>query len=337
MSLTQHSLKGMNPEIKPLAHQVAGHRPKVPSATKAFYQAPNGTILKHVRTALRLHRELKFYRLIFEDENTDPILKDLRNFLPKYLGTIQLDLFPDEYFIHLKDITHSFNKACIADVKIGRQTYHPTASPEKIAYEKLKYPKLPHIGFRIGFRVYRPCAEMYEFHDHKNLLSLENSEILEKGVGSYFNLPEKLRKDAILAILGELKELHNWFELQRNFAFYATSLLCVYDGNKTCEFHQSQVHGSSNGSLLNKKSEVHPPCPNCTNDKSSECNKCCTNLLTNGHNPCSSESTLPPSDGCVQVKMIDFNHVYTTTERDDNYLFGLNNFMKYLEKLLTDY
>lgn len=337
MSLHEENLEGLPPGIEPLAHQVAGHRPKVPSEIKAFYQAPNGTILKRMRTPRRPHRELEFYRLVFEDESTDPILKELKNFLPKYLGTFQIDLFPDEYFIQLGDVTHSFDRPCIADIKIGRHTYHPTATPEKIEYEKLKYPKLPYIGFRIGFRVYRPCSEVYEFHDHKNLLNLENAEILEKGLGSYFNLPEKLRKDAILAILAELKEIRHWFELQRTLSFYATSLLCVYEGNRPCELHHSHVHGSheSNNTVGNKIADVQP-CLHSTNNVSKECNKCCTNLMTNGYSWLS-QSSLPPNDGCVQVKMIDFNHVYSTTERDDNYLFGLDNFMKSLEKLLSDY
>ena len=51
-------------------------------------------------------------------------------------------------------MTHKFNKPCIMDVKIGRKSYDPFASSEKIQQQVSKYPLMEDIGFLVlGMRV----------------------------------------------------------------------------------------------------------------------------------------------------------------------------------------
>lgn len=51
-------------------------------------------------------------------------------------------------------MTHKFNKPCIMDVKIGRKSYDPFASSEKIQQQVSKYPLMEEIGFLVlGMRV----------------------------------------------------------------------------------------------------------------------------------------------------------------------------------------
>ena len=57
-------------------------------------------------------------------------------------------------YVRMKDVSHKFRNPCISDIKMGRITYDPDASPEKILKEKSKYPPLEKIGFQIrGARV----------------------------------------------------------------------------------------------------------------------------------------------------------------------------------------
>jgi hypothetical protein len=57
-------------------------------------------------------------------------------------------------FMQLEDVTAKFRYPCVTDIKIGAQTHDPTASQEKIAYEKRKCPQAAQIGFRLlGMKV----------------------------------------------------------------------------------------------------------------------------------------------------------------------------------------
>lgn len=59
-------------------------------------------------------------------------------------------------FIKLADITHGMAEPCIIDIKIGKRTWDPLASPEKIQAEEQKYQACKkNLGFCIpGFQVY---------------------------------------------------------------------------------------------------------------------------------------------------------------------------------------
>lgn len=140
---------------------------------------------------------------------------------------------------------------------------------------------------------------------------------LYPGIGEYFNLSEGLRKDAVFAILLELTDIKNWFENQRRFAFYSSSLLCIYEGLWPCKHHLAAV------------SRLHPSNRSIVNGDNSDC--CTTTNIED-----LLQSSYGRKDSCVKVKMIDFSHVYTTCERDNNYLTGLDSLINYLKRLLTE-
>lgn len=57
-------------------------------------------------------------------------------------------------FLQLEDITCPFQSPAIMDIKVGRVTFDPEASPEKRNSEKRKYPLQENLGFRLlGYRV----------------------------------------------------------------------------------------------------------------------------------------------------------------------------------------
>ena len=57
-------------------------------------------------------------------------------------------------FLHLDNFNAAYRKPCIMDIKMGKTTSDPDATPEKIACEKAKGPLREIIGFQIcGIRV----------------------------------------------------------------------------------------------------------------------------------------------------------------------------------------
>ncbi|GAB1608478.1 inositol polyphosphate multikinase-like [Argonauta hians] len=299
------------PGMAPLDHQIAGHLMQTMQKNAIAFLKPNKeTLLKLMQLPPRGQCELKFYQTLFDDQaGSDSVLKRLREFLPKFYGTWKLDIFPDETYIHLEDLTIWFNKPCIADIKIGSQTYSPNATYEKIQYEKVKSQFSKLIGFKMGFRVYRPSTDTFYFACRKTLLQMDQFRMLREGIGEYFNLSESLRKDAIFAILLELMDIKAWFESQRKYAFYSSSLLCIYEGIRPCNEHllavSNHLSKNNNGSSTTSIED----------------------FLSNTH----------VRHACVKVKMIDFGHVFTTCERDDNYISGLDNLINYLKILLLEF
>ncbi|XP_058154860.1 inositol polyphosphate multikinase isoform X4 [Dasypus novemcinctus] len=114
----------------PLSHQVAGHmygKDKV-----GILQHPDGTVLKQLQPPPRGPRELEFYNMVYAADCSDNVLLELRKYLPKYYGIWSPPTAPNDLYLKLEDVTHKFNKPCIMDVKIGQKSYDPFASSEKI-------------------------------------------------------------------------------------------------------------------------------------------------------------------------------------------------------------
>lgn len=98
-------------------------------------------MLKHknnvLKTITKQHcgeREIAFYEEL--EQTKDPILIELKDFVPKYYGTRTVPINgKDVKCIELEDLTRNYKEPCIMDIKIGRRTWDPTASYEKIINE----------------------------------------------------------------------------------------------------------------------------------------------------------------------------------------------------------
>lgn len=154
------------------------------------------------------------------------------------------------------------------DVKIGAQTYDPLAAPEKVALEETKYPWSQQLGFRIlGMRVFDQCEQKYHVYGKDYGLKQTPDTILEAfqtflGMTRQQPNSPKFLPDLLL----QLEHIRQWFEAQRVYAFYSSSLLIAYESLSDSSDDQ----------------KIH----------------------------------------CV-AKMIDFAHVFPTSECDKNYLFGI--------------
>ncbi|XP_044152052.1 inositol polyphosphate multikinase [Bufo gargarizans] len=373
----------------PLSHQVAGHmygKDKV-----GILQHPDGTVLKQLQPPPRGPRELDFYNMVFSNDCTDPKLRELQIFLPKYYGTWSPPGSANDLYLKLEDVTRKFNKPCIMDVKIGQKSYDPHASAEKIQQQISKYPLMEEIGFLVlGMRVYHMDSDSFETQNQHYGRSLTKGTI-KHGLSKFFNNGCYLRKDAVSACLQIVQNILHWFENQNILHFYASSLLFVYDGyspqptptvdGKVHEKHVatppelrtddeltecnnnisrlSSMENGKNEMLVEKKrSRIYAAnkktCPkrlhseafmegeilgedrtrkNQNNVPQEHLNG---NLLTKLENVICQVSPDLRDSKQVDVRMIDFAHVFPSEGKDLGYIYGLKNLISVLQSILNE-
>lgn len=107
------------------------------------------------------------------------------------------------------------------------------------------------------------------------------------------------------ACVQQIKKIKDWFDKQTQFAFFASSLLIVYEG-------KPDQTTQTNNNVQTKPTE------------------------NNGKEHSSSSDSRSDPASLVDVRMIDFAHVFPAEAKDENYLYGLNNLIKYLEKMCND-
>lgn len=116
----------------------------------------DGSVLKAAVKPVCGAREIEFYDSLTENHNNQT-LKALRQLVPDYRGTIKMSFRGKIIdFIKLADLTHEMAEPCVIDIKIGKRTWDPLATHEKILAEEQKYEACKqNLGFCIpGFQVY---------------------------------------------------------------------------------------------------------------------------------------------------------------------------------------
>ena len=198
------------------------------------------------------------------------LLRRLSNFIPAYFGVVEEETIASssprssfneveiditsipEAFILMQDVTAKFSKPCAIDIKMGSQTYEPDATEEKRKRECEKYPPQTEFGMRIvSFRIYDPTHpdandNGYRIFPKTFGRSLMSTEELLAALRIFFSSPATdspsnlnearlseghLRKRVVTNILMQLRLLRSWFDDNDSFAFYASSLFLVYDGD----------------------------------------------------------------------------------------------------------
>lgn len=144
-------------------------------------------------------------------------------------------------------------------------------------------------------------------------------------------------KEHILRILEQCKVIKSWFQEQRKFRLFSSSILLVYEGDPArmtvkdlveCNGLQKMSQYSSCAEMLDG---LH-----CCVDK-----KCINCLQTQNNYYCTFSITKDQEHGLktppVTVHLVDFAHSYigSYSEPDKNYLYGLQNLIHCLEELVT--
>uniref|UniRef100_H2XWF6 Kinase n=1 Tax=Ciona intestinalis TaxID=7719 RepID=H2XWF6_CIOIN len=215
---------------RPLAHQVAGHRYGQGRLGIGMLQHMDGSILKPVQPPPRGKREVGFYQKIFDAECDDPVLLTLQPFLPKLLGVWTPPSSSLDSYMKLEDACRRFRNPSILDIKIGRVSYDPEANQEKRAIESAKYPPLYDLGFQLlGMRVSGPSPNEAIFYDKKYGRSLSKDRITE-GLDLFLSGNVPWKKYIVKAFIQRLEMILSWFESQKRYQFYSSSLLLIYEG-----------------------------------------------------------------------------------------------------------
>ncbi|KAL1262610.1 hypothetical protein QQF64_005349, partial [Cirrhinus molitorella] len=184
----------------PFSHQVAGHKCGINNT--GVLQHPDGTILKQLQAPPRGPREMNFYKQVFAKDCTDTRLLELQQYLPKFYGTWAPRESSHELFLKLEDVTRRFLRPCIMDVKIGRRSYDPFASPEKREEQISKYPLMEEIGFLLlGMRVYQIDSDSYITHDQLYGRSL-GKDTVKNGLTKFFHNGRELQSSLLLVYEG---------------------------------------------------------------------------------------------------------------------------------------
>jgi len=193
---------------------------------------------------------------IVQMEAETKLLHRLELFTPEYFGMVEH--VPDsssaleesgEYGINynshllLYNLTRHFSKPCVVDLKMGTETFEPDASEEKKVRERKKYPPQAEFGFRlVAMRIYNPSSgsadkDGYLYFPKKFGRSLETRDQVKRALHTFFggsNLPKEVqanRSAVIKKILNKLKLFKSWFLDNNVFAFSASSILLLYEGD----------------------------------------------------------------------------------------------------------
>lgn len=143
--------------LVPMEHQVAGHTFQLNNPNElGLLKRSDGFVLKPAGKASCGEREIKFYESLNQTQVPEH-LSTLRDLVPVYHGSEVLAIDGREVtFIKLEDLTDKMLEPCVMDVKIGRRTWDPLATPEKREAEEGKYVECKQgLGFCVpGFQVH---------------------------------------------------------------------------------------------------------------------------------------------------------------------------------------
>ncbi|XP_060080444.1 inositol polyphosphate multikinase-like [Ylistrum balloti] len=321
---------------KPLANQVAGHKYGEGKTKLGCLQHEDGTVLKPVQGPPRGQREMDFYTTAFDENCSNKTLFNLRQFIPKFSGIVQCTDNPNVSYLKLENLMHHLSKPSVIDIKMGKRTYDPEAPPEKIALEVAKFPPVLKLGYQLsGMQVFDPELNKTVKYDKYYCKRLFEDTMVTHGLGKFFLIDNGLRKDVIKVVVDKLKELESWFLEQRMYAFYASSILIVYEGDVKHKPDCSTVVNSDQ-TKKNRENTLRSNSPLMENGDE-DTNKSIDSLHI-GNGDVDGRISAKLNGACerplVEIRMIDFTHVFPSQEEDSNYLFGLQNLIKHFQCLL---
>lgn len=220
-------------DCAPLTHQVAGHFYGKGRTKLGLLQTNDGHVLKPVQSPPRGEREHNFFKDIFESDEKDlnENQRALKKLLPIYRGSL---IHNDIIYIKMDDMAYGIKYPAVIDLKIGRVTFDPEATPEKIKRQKLKYPPVEKIGFQlIGMRVFDNLEDKTFSHFDKIFgRSLAESDLIH-GLALFFQFHMTPRIQAIKETIHHFETILAWFLKQTTYHFYSSSLIVVYDANQS--------------------------------------------------------------------------------------------------------
>ncbi|XP_065364597.1 inositol polyphosphate multikinase [Calliphora vicina] len=306
-----------------LENQVAGHTFSPDTQALGMLKDESvGCVLKPMGKPQCGERELSFYESI--TNASDPVLVKARDLVPKFYNKLKVQVnFKEHTFLKMEDLSHGMRKPCIMDIKVGKRTWDPLASPQKRQVEEQKYLHSKQVlGLCLpGFQVYKNGVLQKYGKDYGKQLDTAG---LRDTIRKFLNAEHKVCRPLVQEVLKQLYRIREWFKHQTVLHFYASSLLIIYD----CEALDLVQQAQQNGTLLtNGDADAQLKCSNHINSNPPNDEKCLEHITHNY-----TQATI--LEDFVKVRMIDFAHVFPAEDGqlDSNYLFGLENLIQILEE-----
>uniref|UniRef100_A0A182N3R1 3-hydroxyacyl-CoA dehydrogenase n=1 Tax=Anopheles dirus TaxID=7168 RepID=A0A182N3R1_9DIPT len=223
-----------------LENQVAGHT-AAQGCLGLLKTATDGTILKPTGKVLCGLREIAFYERLEEmrarKQPPDDLWTTLCQVVPRYHGHPKLIIDGKVVeFVQLEDLTEGLERPCIMDVKIGRRTWDPLATPEKRQAEESKYK-----ACRQRFGLCIPGFQVYSVRDGGQLIRHGKDygkKLTEANIHDAFLLYLNATDDGRLSrpllehFLADLRRIRSWARKQTTHRLYSSSVLLVYDATR---------------------------------------------------------------------------------------------------------
>lgn len=251
----------------------------------------DGSVLKAAVKPVCGAREIKFYENLIGSV-TDPNIQALRKLVPEYRGTVKMSFRGKTVdFIKLADITHDMSEPCVMDIKIGKRTWDPLATPDKILAEEQKYEACKqNLGICIpGFQVFdiktgrikRFGKEYGKKLDQTSVKEGERSRsfyllIFGKKIMKFIhdifiktllfspllalkiflNADTQLSRILLTKFLSTLWSIQTWARTQTSLRLYSSSLLLAYDAKRLKSQIFCNRNYSNNSTMSSRSSSV---------------------------------------------------------------------------------
>lgn len=214
-------------DVEPLVSQVAGHAKDKDKRSPGMLKHKDGYVLKPMLKPVQAKTEIQFYEGLARAPHAA-----LQPFIPKYYGIshVKIESYDGKVII-LEDVTGTFCKPCVMDIKIGKQTWDPFATASKRESEERKYVECKkQLGFSIpGFQVYDSISNHLKKFD-KNYGKSLNGDTVKNAFSIFLNLHKP--KCALMAVdvyIAEIQKIFDIMSQQNNVHLYSSSVLLSYD------------------------------------------------------------------------------------------------------------
>lgn len=214
-------------EVTALASQAGGHGAGEEGKVGLLVSGLDH-VLKPVQNPPRGPREVAFYEKI--STSNDPELEQWRDHAPHFHGleTVTKEDGTTAQYLILENLTGGMTRPCVMDIKVGKITYGPDATAEKIAKTKKSY-----LGTRepFGFNVSGIVVDSDEGITRldKNYGKSLSAETIHTVLDNY--LGGKNAQAIALAkyFVQKLRDIEVFFEKQTAYHVFGSSLLFIFD------------------------------------------------------------------------------------------------------------
>ncbi|GBN54736.1 Inositol polyphosphate multikinase [Araneus ventricosus] len=202
-------------------YQVAGHKHGKGRLGLGILKHKNGQILKPLfEDNGRAEKELSFYENVFQNCSADPLLEELKHFLPVFYGTKNIHISgKDIKYLCIEDASGSFQNPSVLDAKIGPITYEAGASEKKIKEQREKFPHGEACGIRIvGMKVYDEEKQVH-VSPEKPFLRALTPDTIASALSLYLTKDRFVNSLLLCGFIHKLSQIDNWFSRQRKLKF----------------------------------------------------------------------------------------------------------------------